>query len=68
MKELPKIPGTKVLCPEECRYRNKLAPFCGYCLPVVMKKLGIEDKGKDSYDGKEQNEGNVIVNKEGNGN
>lgn len=55
MKELPKIPGTKVLCPEECRYRNKVVPFCGYCLPVVMKKLGMEQGKENNYGGEENN-------------
>ena len=39
-KTIKTVPGTRVLCPENCRYRNKLAPFCGYCIPEVMKKLG----------------------------
>lgn len=42
MKELPRVPGTKILCPEDCRYRNKRAPFCGYCLPEVLKKIKLE--------------------------
>ena len=37
----------KILCPESCKFRNKLAPFCGYCLPAVMKKLGIRQEEKD---------------------
>ena len=43
MKEIPKPPGTRVMCPEDCRYRNRIAPFCGYCLPEVMKKLGMRE-------------------------
>ena len=46
MKELPVTPGRRVMCPENCRYRSKLAPFCGYCLPEVMKKLERERKEK----------------------
>lgn len=53
MKDLPRVPGTKMLCPEECRYRGKLVPFCGYCLPEVMKKLGI-DRRKEKNDGREE--------------
>ena len=45
MKELPVTPGRRVMCPEECRYRSKRAPFCGYCLPEVMKKLERESCG-----------------------
>lgn len=50
MKELPVTPGRRVLCPEDCRYRSKLAPFCGYCMPEVLKKLGME-KAKEEDDG-----------------
>ena len=56
MKELPRVPGTRIQCPEECRYRNKLAPFCGYCLPLVKKKLGLDANGKEKqYGGEEKN-------------
>lgn len=37
----------KIQCPDDCKYRNKLAPFCGYCLPDIMRKLGIRQEGTD---------------------
>ena len=46
MKELPRVPGTRILCPEDCRYRDRRAPFCGYCLPEVLKKLESEKEIK----------------------
>ena len=54
MREIPKVPGLRVMCPEDCRYRNKLAPFCGYCLPEIMKQLGIRQKKKEGTDGGEE--------------
>lgn len=60
MKELPKTPGRRVLCPENCRYRSKLAPFCGYCMPVVLKKQAIDkekENNDDSGKGKEAGSG-----------
>lgn len=45
----------KIQCPEDCNYRNKLAPFCGYCLPEIMRQLGIRQK-KEETDGNRQNE------------
>ena len=35
-------------CPEDCIYRNKLVPFCGYCMRAIIKER--EEKG----DGTEQ--------------
>lgn len=32
-------------CPKECVYRNKLAPFCGYCLSRIMRELEEEKNG-----------------------
>lgn len=26
------------LCPENCRYRSKLVPYCGYCLTRILKE------------------------------
>jgi hypothetical protein len=46
----------KIQCPDDCKYRNKLAPFCGYCLPDVMRKLGMR-KEKEDKDGNRQEEG-----------
>ena len=44
----------KIKCPENCRYRDRLAPFCGYCLPEIMKQLGIRQKKKEKADGGEE--------------
>lgn len=52
-KTIKTVPGTRVLCPEDCRYRNKLAPFCGYCIPEVLKKLG-KIEGDEHGNGKEE--------------
>ena len=48
MREIPKVPGLRVMCPEDCRYRNKLAPFCGYCMMEILnrKKKTEESDGK----------------------
>lgn len=32
------VPGTRVKCPEDCRYRSKLAPFCGYCMMEILNR------------------------------
>ena len=42
------VPGTKVKCPEDCRYRDRLAPFCGYCMMEILnrKKKTEETDGK----------------------
>ena len=52
-KTIKTVPGTRVLCPNDCRYRNKLAPFCGYCIPEVLKKLGMRE-GDKYGNGKEE--------------
>ena len=31
------------LCPENCNYRNRLVPYCGYCLYKIVKEME-EDK------------------------
>ena len=38
MKPIPRPPGMRTMCPENCRYRNKLAPFCGYCMLEILGK------------------------------
>lgn len=38
----------KILCPEDCKYRSKQAPFCGYCLPEIMRKLGMRKEEKEN--------------------
>ena len=40
MKELPKTPGRRALCPEDCRYRARDVPFCGFCLAKIKRELG----------------------------
>ena len=56
MKELPVTPGRRVMCPEECRYRSKLAPFCGYCMMEILnrKKKTEESDGKDKTEADRQ--------------
>ena len=44
----------KIRCPEDCRYRNRFAPFCGYCLPDIMRKLGIRQKKEVTDDSTEE--------------
>ena len=34
----------KVLCPEDCIYRNKVAHFCGYCMNRILN----EEEKKDA--------------------
>ncbi len=51
----------KVLCPEECRYRSKIAPFCGYCLPKIMKELGLRKEKEEDKNGNRQEEGSHSV-------
>lgn len=31
------------LCPENCIYRNRQAPFCGYCIMLILNER--EEKG-----------------------
>ena len=51
MREIPKVPGLRVMCPEDCRYRNKLAPFCGYCMMEILNR-----KNTGGYDGNSEKE------------
>ena len=44
----------KIRCPEDCRYRNRLAPVCGYCLPDIMRKLGIRQEKEETDDSTEE--------------
>lgn len=46
----------KVLCPEECKYRSKSAPFCGYCIPKIMKELGLRKEKEEVENGNRQEE------------
>ena len=54
MRGIPGPPGKRIMCPDDCRYRNKLAPFCGYCLPEVMRKLGMREEGEKDGSRKEE--------------
>ena len=27
------------LCPENCNYRNRLLPYCGYCLYKILNEM-----------------------------
>ena len=51
-----RVPGTRIECPEDCRYRSKLAPFCGYCMMEILnrkKKTEVTDgQDKNEADGK----------------
>lgn len=51
----------KILCPEDCKYRSKSAPFCGYCLPRIMKKLGLRKEKEEDENGNRQKEGSSTV-------
>lgn len=58
MNELPQTPVRRVLCPDGCRYRNKIVPFCGYCMIDVMKKSSIDENRKEKDNGREEDSGN----------
>jgi hypothetical protein len=35
----------RIMCPDNCRYRDRLAPFCGYCmLEILGRKQEMEEK------------------------
>ena len=45
MKPIPETPGKRTMCPDNCRYRDRLAPFCGYCmLEILGRKQETEEK------------------------
>jgi hypothetical protein len=37
-------------CPENCRYRSKLAPFCGYCMKEILEKKNTEEADDGEID------------------
>ena len=43
----------KIFCDEDCIYRNKYAPFCGYCLQKIMeseeKRRGVRQEKNWSF-------------------
>ena len=42
---LPKTPGIRVLCPDNCKFRPIGVQFCGFCL---AKHSGELDKDKEA--------------------
>ena len=45
MKPIPETPGMRTMCPDNCRYRDRLEPFCGYCmLEILGRKQKTEEK------------------------
>ena len=51
MKPIPKPTGMRVQCPDNCRYRDRLAPFCGYCmLEILNRKIQTEDREDGKID------------------
>jgi len=45
LKPIPETPGMRTMCPDNCRYRDRLAPFCGYCmLEILGRKQKTEEK------------------------
>ena len=45
MKPIPETPGMRTMGPDNCRYRDRLAPFCGYCmLEILGRKQETEEK------------------------
>ena len=45
MKPIPETPGMRTMCPDNCRYLDILAPFCGYCmLEILGRKQETEEK------------------------
>jgi hypothetical protein len=45
LKPIPEPPGMRTMCPDNCRYRDRLAPFCGYCmLEILGRKQDTEEK------------------------
>ena len=62
MKPIPKPPGIRTMCPDNCRYRDRLAPFCGYCM---LEILGRRKETEDREDGKIDTEAAGQAGKEG---
>ncbi len=44
MRPIPKPPGIRTMCPDNCRYRSKLAPFCGYCMLEILGRKKEEEE------------------------
>ena len=39
-------------CPDNCRYRSRIAPFCGFCMREILA-----EKREENEDGDRQEEG-----------
>ena len=61
MRTKTTVPGTKIECPDNCRYRNKLAPFCGYCMMEILNRK----KNTEEQDGNSEKETAGEARKEG---
>ena len=46
MRKGPTVLRSRTKCPENCGYRNKLAPFCGYCIKEILSKKKEESDGQ----------------------
>ena len=61
MKELPVTPGRRRMCPDNCRYRSRQVPFCGFCMMEIKKKAKGGKQGdrqvKNQNTGKAEGEG-----------
>ena len=44
----------KIQCPDNCRYRDKRAPFCGYCMMEIMRDVGMRKKEDKNGSGEEE--------------
>ena len=38
----------KMICAEDCEYRNRFAPFCGYCLIKILREVKEENVIKET--------------------
>ena len=47
------------LCPENCRYRSRSAPFCGYCMLEILNRKEEAQNGEHNKktDGNASEEG-----------
>lgn len=37
----------KIHCPEDCTYRNRLVPFCGYCMKEILEEREVRAYGTE---------------------
>lgn len=45
----------KIRCPDNCAYRHKLAPMCGFCLKKILEDLEQIKKGGEKIGQKSKN-------------